>query len=288
MHTLEVSVTTDGEGAETVALALHPFAQDECIYFEQWQNEPGKITVKVYVSADNDTPDLRNRIEKTIYYLGRLYPMPAPVFAELQTSEWKDQTQSLRVDKHWLIQPSDQPHIDTQESDIVLTLDAKSAFGTGLHPSTYMCLSLIEKFVQPGMRVLDVGTGSGILAIAAAKLNATAYGVDIDATSIIAAKENVRLNDVSTQVTLESGELKDVSEKNWDLVIANITPKVLEFFLREEKIMDYVSASGHLMLSGINEPKAALIESAISDANGQIIQTSRMGKDWLAFVVAHS
>ncbi len=299
MSTLEVLVTTDGEGAEAVAQALYPFAQNEKVFLTQnrqarsvHSNYPrDEITVKVYISSDKNTPSLRNRIEQMLYYLGRLYPMPSPVFTQSEVSDPSAggtyQTQSLRLGKHWLIQHSSQePSAHLLSSDITLKLDSGSAFGTGLHPSTHLCMSILEGLVQPGMNVLDVGTGSGILAIAAAKLNAHAYGVDTDTVAVAAARANVQLNNVALQVTIEQGELKNVLQRNWDLVIANITPKVIHHLLHKDSLIDYLSADGRLMLSGINQPQAAMIKSAITSAKGQLIQTVTMGKDWLAFVIA--
>ncbi|MFQ5418895.1 MAG: 50S ribosomal protein L11 methyltransferase, partial [Anaerolineae bacterium] len=191
MYWLEVAVLTDGEGAEAVAEALRPYAQDNGVVLEQLGDESTPdpnaletaVTVKIYISSKNDTPALRRRIEEIIYHLGRLYPIPPPTFQEIKEQDWanawKAHYQPFRVGRKVWIQPSwvaQSASADGQDKlqpdDVFLTLDPGMAFGTGSHPTTQMCLVALEDLTQPDQRILDVGTGSAILAIAAAKLGA--------------------------------------------------------------------------------------------------------------------
>ncbi len=185
MYWLEISVTTDGEAAEAVSEMLRPYAYDQGVVFEQLGDalspEPNalepEITVKIYVPEEEDAPELRHRIQEAIYHMNRLYPIPAPVFRILQDEDWatawRKNYEPFRIGHNLLIQPSWQQVVEKDDDDIVITLDPGMAFGTGLHPTTQMCLLALEQYVQAEDDVMDVGTGSGILSIVAAKLGAS-------------------------------------------------------------------------------------------------------------------
>lgn len=293
MNRLEVTVTTDGEGAEAVAKALQPFAHDDSVFLEQLDHSNDKgdeFTVKICIDGDKNTPALRLRLEETLFYLRQLYPLPVPIFSELKgldwPIDWKDQYQPLRVGERFLIQPSWQEVTDAQASDIVLTLNPSAAFGTGLHPSTQLSLQALERLVKPGMRVLDIGAGSGILSIAAAKLNASqVLGVEIDPHGVEMAKKNVTLNHIETPVTIVQGELANVSQRDWDVIVANITPSVISALFREHDLIDYLAANGRLILSGIMQRQTEVMIDAIETANGHLEHTHTLGQDWVAFIV---
>lgn len=305
MYWLEVSVVTDGEGAEAVAEALRPFAYDDGVVLEQWGDEADPdpdaletaVTVKIYIPEEEDTPAVRRRIEEIIYHMGRLYPLPEPLFRPLKEEDWanawKENYHPFRVGNRIWIQPSwiELAEMDTavadglQPDDIVLVLDPGMAFGTGTHPTTQMCLLALEELVQPGMRVLDVGTGSGILAIAAAKLGAgELLGVDTDALAVKTAVANAAQNNTS-QIQIRAGTLVSVSEKRWDIVVVNILARVIIPLLETGHLLDYVAKDGYLILSGIIAEQAGAVETAVTTAGGRIIKTFTMG-DWIAFTVS--
>lgn len=307
MYWLEVSVVTDGEGAEAVAEALRPFAYDDGVVLEQWGDESDPdpdaletaVTVKIYIPEEEDTPAVRRRIEEIIYHMGRLYPLPEPLFRPLKEEDWanawKENYHPFRVGNRIWIQPSwiELAEMDTavadglQPDDIVLVLDPGMAFGTGTHPTTQMCLVALEELVQPGMRALDVGTGSGILAIAAAKLGAEELlGVDTDAQAVKTAVANAVQNNTS-QIQIRAGTLESVSEKGWDIVVVNILARVIIPLLETGHLLDYVAEDGYLILSGIVAEQAEAVETAVTTAGGRIIKTFTMG-DWIAFTVSPS
>ncbi|HRO24687.1 MAG TPA: 50S ribosomal protein L11 methyltransferase, partial [Promineifilum sp.] len=170
MYWLEISVRTDGEGAEAVAEVLRPFAYQESVVLEQLGDEAtvdpdaleSVVTVKIYVPEEEDTPAMRRRVEEILYHMSRLYPFPEPVFRQLADEDWanawKDHYRPFRLGRRlkiwptWLPRESDE---DVNPDDIVLILDPGMAFGTGLHPTTQGCLRALEDLVEPGMSILD-------------------------------------------------------------------------------------------------------------------------------------
>jgi ribosomal protein L11 methyltransferase len=313
MYWLEVSVITDGEGAEAVAEMLRPFAHNDGVVLEQLGDESDPdpdaletaVTVKIYIPEDEDNPDLRRRIEEVLYHMGRMYPIPPPTFRQLAEEDWanawKEHYHPFRIGDRVWIQPSwleqetatstalsaGVPGKDgIQSGDVVLTLDPGMAFGTGLHPTTQMCLLALEKLVQPGMTVLDVGTGSAILAIAAAKLGAKSLlGIDTDNLAVKAAAANADQNDVADKIVIRQGTLDTVSQHGWDIVVVNILAPVIISLFQQDGLLDYVARNGRLILSGIIEEQGKGVETAVAAAGGRISDTYQV-RDWMAYVVA--
>jgi ribosomal protein L11 methyltransferase len=317
---LEVSVETDGEAAEAVAEALRPLAYQNGVALEQRGDENSldpealepQATVKIYVPEEDDTPAFRRRVEEILYHLNRLYPVAAPVFRHLAEADWanawKAHYHPFRVGRRLLVRPSWEaeeseewgvesgewrklrdPQSKIRDSDdVVITLDPGMAFGTGLHPTTQSCLQALEEVVTPGSPVLDVGTGSGILAIAAAKLGAaTVVGVDTDAVAVKTARANAAQNGVSDRVQVWQGSLASVPAREWGVVVVNILATVIIQLLSEGGLMRYVAPTGHLVLSGIIEGQAADVQTAIQESGGKVVQTLTV-RDWVTYVVQHS
>ncbi|MCA9999211.1 MAG: 50S ribosomal protein L11 methyltransferase [Anaerolineales bacterium] len=301
---LEVSVVTDGEGAEAVAEVLRPFAYQDGVVLEQLGDmadlnpealEPA-VTVKIYLPEDEDTPELRRRIEEILYHMSRLYPLPPPMFRLLAETDWANAWKAyyhpFRVGDRIWIQPSwvelggAAPDGDMlQPDDVVLVLDPGMAFGTGLHPTTQKCLRALELVVRPGSKVLDVGTGSGILAIAALKLGAgRVVGVDTDKIAVETAVNNATQNNVAGQFEVWQGALDSVSERNWDVVVVNILAPVIVALLNEGDLMGYVGENGRLILSGIIDQQMEDVETAVAGAGGSVVDKLVM-RDWVSYVI---
>jgi ribosomal protein L11 methyltransferase len=296
MYWLEVSVVTDGEAAEAVAEALRPFPAGQSVVLEQagdphnldpYALEP-EVTVKIFLSADEDTPAVRRRIAEVLYHLGRLYPIPEPTFRKLEDKDWahawKEHYQPFRVGRRIWIQPSWIAGEAPESEDIMLVLDPGMAFGTGLHPTTQMCLQAVERLARPGLRVLDVGTGSGILAIAAAKLGVgPVLGIDNDAQAVSAASANVRQNGVAEQVTISAGTLATIRPAAWDLVLVNILAPVIITLLSEHQLLKYVDPAGKLVLSGIIDQQLDDVTQALHAAGGEVVETLTI-RDWVTLI----
>lgn len=289
-----------------MAEVLRPFAYQDSVVLEQLGDETttdpdaleSVVTVKIYVPEEEDSPVLRRRIEEILYHMGRLYPIPEPVFRELADEDWanawKDHYRPFRLGTRlkiwptWLPRESDE---DARPDDIVLVLDPGMAFGTGLHPTTQGCLRALEEIVQPGMSVLDAGTGSGILAIAAAKLGATEVAAfDTDSLAVRATLDNAAQNGVERAIHVWRGELDsvrdEIARQKWDIVVANILAPVIIQLLSEKGLLTYVAAAGRLVLSGIILEQGPAVEEAILAAGGRVELTITAG-DWVTYIAGH-
>ncbi|MCS6831587.1 MAG: 50S ribosomal protein L11 methyltransferase [bacterium] len=192
---------------------------------------------------------------------------------------WKQFFHPFRVGERVVIKPSWEDYTP-QEKDVVIELDPGMAFGTGQHETTQLCLEFLEKLVQYGMKVVDVGTGSGILAIAAAKLGAACvWAGDNDPLAVLTAQRNVVRNGVERTVSVQQAEgCEDAPE--CDLLVANLTAEVILQLLPD--FARCVRRGGWLVVSGIILERAERIRSALSRASWQAIQYCEQG-EWCAF-----
>jgi ribosomal protein L11 methyltransferase len=189
---LEVSVTVENEVAESVAEVLSRYAHRGIVIEtgpDGWN--AGPVVVRAYLPADDQLQANKRRIEEALWHLGQIQPVPAPTFRSVAEEDWaeawKERLDVLRIGQHIVVRPSWRDYSPTP-GDVVIRLDPGMAFGTGLHPTTQMCLMALEKALLPGAEVLDLGTGSGILAIAVARLGAgRVVAVDNDPVAVIVA-----------------------------------------------------------------------------------------------------
>lgn len=306
MYWLEISVLTDGEGAEAVAEVLRPFAYQDSVVLEQRGDETTldpdalepHVTVKIYVPEDDDSPELRRRVEEILYHLSRLYPLPPPAFRELRDEDWanawKDHYRPFRLGRRLKIRPTwlaHEPDEDARADDIVLILDPGMAFGTGLHPTTQGCLQALEDLVAPGMAVLDAGTGSGILAVAAARLGAAEVAAfDTDPLAVRATEENAAQNGVADRIRAWRGELDSArattGRQTWDIVVANILAPVIIALLTGGDLLAHVAPGGRLILSGIIDEQGPDVEAALAAVSGEAKRVIVAG-DWVTYVAGH-
>jgi ribosomal protein L11 methyltransferase len=176
--------------------------------------------------------------------------------------EWENSREIVRVTDRIVIKPTFKEY-ETRQNEIVLTLDPKMSFGTGDHQTTQICLKFIEKYLKPGMKVLDAGSGTAILGIAAAKLGAEkVIAFDIDEWCFDNGIENARFNDVSDSVEIRKCELNDIAENDFDLIIANIQKNILEELA--EGFESRIKPNGILILSGLLEMDREAIQEKYS------------------------
>jgi ribosomal protein L11 methyltransferase len=217
---LEVSVATDSAGAEAVAELLGRFGWGQAVIetpvdcFEHELPDASAsrpVLVKTYLPLDDAAADLRRQLERELLNLGQVYPIADPSIRALAerdwTEAWKEQYHLQRIGRRTVIVPAWENYAPAP-GEIVIRLEPGMAFGTGLHATTRLCLKALEDRIVPGWDVLDVGTGSGVLAIAAAKLGArSVLALDADPAAVTVARENAAMNAVADQVSVRHGTL---------------------------------------------------------------------------------
>jgi ribosomal protein L11 methyltransferase len=216
MDWIELSVATDSEGAEAAAALLNQYVAAGAVIEETLITDAGEIvdparafTVRAFFSAADAAAV--ERAEQALWHLGRLRSMSDPqtrVLAEEDWAEaWKKHYTTLHIGRSLVIKPSWLDYAP-EPGEHVVELDPGMAFGTGLHPTTRLCMVALEQRVQPGMRLIDVGTGSGILSITAARLGAAEVAaLDTDPIAVESAARSVAINHVESIVHVRLGSI---------------------------------------------------------------------------------
>jgi len=196
---------------------------------------------------------------------------------------WEKSREVIRVSDRIVIKPSFKEY-KANENEIVLTIDPKMSFGTGEHQSTKLVLRLLDKYVKRGMKILDVGSGTGILAITSVKLGAAnAVAVDFDEICLENCKENCSLNGVENSIEVLTGEIDIVKENNFDLILANIQKNVLIEIA--EKIKSRLRENGKVILAGLLESDKKDIEKKYHSLGFRTEHIEQMD-EWIALVFA--
>ena len=225
------------------------------------------------------------KLASSVAALGELQITPLGADEDWRDS-WKQHFTLLRVGKNLVIKPS---WIEYEErpGDVVIDLDPGLAFGTGYHPTTYSCLEALEELIKPGHLVLDVGTGSGILTIAAARLGAAhVTAVDIDGHAVRAARKNFRRTGISDLVSAESGSIPGAATqgRTYDVAVANISARGIRMVA--PAIPDLLAPGGVFIASGVIVDQHDEAHSAITDA-GLVVDEIRQREDWLTILCRH-
>lgn len=308
MNWLEVSLTVDGELAESVADVLARFAPngvmtEQGVRFVNDEDEgtaTGPITVRAYLEVNDQLEETRQKLEESLYFLGMIKPLPAPAYKQIADQNWmeawKTHYKPILIGQRLLILPA---WLESPEPKrIPIKIDPGMAFGTGTHPTTQLCLELMERsFDERGKRkeddsflfplsCIDVGCGSGILSIAAIKLGAkTVLGVDIDIESVKNSRENADTNGVGEELLLGQGSVTEILSgsfqiKSAPLVVANILGPIL-IRLFDAGLADLIEPNGEIILSGILDHQAESVIAA-GESKGLKRNDQRQIGDWVA------
>lgn len=203
---------------------------------------------------------------------------------------WKEFFKPFRVDEDIIIKPTWEELEDCKENDLVIEIDPGTAFGTGAHETTKLCILGLKKYIQADTNLLDVGCGSGILSIIGLKLGAAhAVCTDIDENALIATKENFAVNHIEeTQYNMYAGNiieeetLQDTVGKNkYQVVVANILADIIIPLSAE--IGQHMTEDGVFISSGIIDTKAEEVEQALKQNGFELIEKNTMG-DWVSYV----
>jgi len=193
---------------------------------------------------------------------------------------WKSHIKPVRVGRHFVVKPTWEPFEPTQ-GDIVIEIDPKMAFGTGSHASTRLCLEVIEQSVTHGMHMIDVGCGTGILAIAAAKLGATATAIDSDSVAVRTCAENLLLNGVAERVTVKLEHGLDATVEAADIIVANITGEAVAALAQPASALLVPGAL--YVCAGFSSASPSLVRISV-EAAGLVPTRQLQEGEWLCLI----
>lgn len=242
---------------------------------DMFQNAFEGITVKVYGEDYSEFQDLLENIEDK--------DLGSYTLKNIDDQDWKNNWKNfystMEIGKKITIKPTWEEY-ENLENRYLIELDPGMAFGTGGHETTKMCLEHLEKIVKAGDLVLDIGSGSGILAIAAKKLGAgQVIGTDLDEEAVIIARKNAKLNEVEAEFRV-SNLFSNVNEVA-DLIVSNIVAEIIVLLL--EDIGEHLKPGGYFISSGIIEEKSYLVEEALVEKKFFIIDKVTEG-EWVSLV----
>jgi len=322
MSWIELSVQIDQEAVESVTELFAQIGYNQGVAIDQpFIGSPDgpeytvdvsrPVVVRTYIPLDEHAEEARAQLEQSLWALGMMRPVGDLQVRQLEEEDWANAWKAhypiRRIGERCVIVPSWLEYTP-QPDDVVLYLDPGMAFGTGLHPTTQLCLQLLERYVQPEVRTLDLGCGSGILAIAAAKLGAQpVLALDNDPIAVHATIENVERNHATAVIKTVEGSLGPGAElghwlgSDWatkqratrasdgsvafepdaefDLIVANILANV--HVLLAPYMCQALKPGGVLVTSGIIADREADVVAAFEAAG--LVPLERLAEgDWVA------
>jgi ribosomal protein L11 methyltransferase len=291
MDFLEISVSNiDGEAAEAVSDLFNRYGHGGAV-IEAFPPHFDKVTVRTVIPGEDGL--LRAQIEALLALIGQALPsgLPEPQFQIVGESDWanswKEHFHVVRIGQRFVIKPSWRDFTPAA-GDIVIEIDPGLAFGSGLHPTTQLCLKLFEDMDLAGQSLFDVGTGSGVLSIAALKLGAEPIrAVDIDDVAVRVAQENFELNgfppgQTDTPVETAVGSAADAGGRQWQIVVANILAHTLIKLMPD--LAAALAPGGKLILSGMIAEQEEEV-TAMANRHHLHVIDRKTEEDWVALVV---
>lgn len=304
----EFAIHTTNEAVEPVSNILHEAGasgvviEDPLELVKERENVFGEIyhlnpddypddgvLIKAYLPVNSFLGETVDAIKESINNLlqfeidlGKNVVSISEVNEEEWATAWKKYYYPVKISERFTIVPTWEDYTPVSSDELIIELDPGMAFGTGTHPTTVMCIQALERTVEPGDLVVDVGTGSGVLSVAAALLKAKrVQALDLDEVAVQSAIQNVELNNVQETVSVSQGNLLDGVEEQADVVVANILAEVIMRFT--DDVATIVKPGGHFIASGIIQPKKQDVKSAIISSGFTIVETIQM-EDWVAFI----
>ena len=295
MKWLEITLSLTGELAEAAAEVIPRYTPNSIAMqypLEGDRIDPqAEVVLRAYLEDGRDVEQTRQAIEADLWHLSKIEPFDPPSFNWIEGDRWedawKDRYQPIQIGERLLIQPAWLPIEDPDR--IPILIDPGMAFGTGTHPSTQLCLLALEKYLQPGQRVVDLGCGSGILAIAAAKLGASrVLALDIDEAAVRYSQKNIKANSLDQEIIVAQGSLEylqgdhEFAETGFELLLANILARVL-LDLLQGGLANTLPADGILVLSGILDHQAEELVQVGSSQDLEHLETGEI-QEWRSLV----
>jgi len=285
---IELSVVADSELIDPLVQIFDRYSKNGVVLENVGENigySKKATKVRTYLKSDTDYEIVFNQIDigvRLLAHVGEVSELSKRVLNEKEWHEsWKKHFSILEIGKTLAIVPSWLKSKKVNRK-IVIELDPGMAFGTGHHPTTRMCLEMLETLVKPCHTVLDLGCGSGILSIASAKMGSEkVIGIDNDETAIKVARENIKINGIGDSVSISNGSVpnKNIDKYSNDIVVANISSKVILDLSKE--ITEYLKPKGYLLISGFLDNTESEIIDVFKKLNLNVV-SKLCTADWVA------
>ena len=304
----EISIHTTNEAVEPISNILHEAGasgvviEDPLELVKERKDEFGEIyqlnpqdypeegvIVKAYLTVNSflnvTIEEIKEAINNLVLYnidLGKNNVSISEVNEEEWATAWKKYYHPVKISERFTIVPTWEEYTPVSSDELIIELDPGMAFGTGTHPTTVMCIQALERTVKEKDEVVDVGTGSGVLSIAAAMLGAEKVtALDLDEVAVESARLNIELNKVQDVVSVSQNNLLDGVAAGADIVVANILAEIILRFT--EDAASVVKPNGYFIVSGIIQQKKNDVKAALVDAGFEIVETIEM-EDWVAII----
>ncbi|HAQ07044.1 MAG TPA: 50S ribosomal protein L11 methyltransferase [Bacillus bacterium] len=304
----EISILTTNEAVEPISNILHEAGASGVViedpvelskeredqFGEIYQLNPDDypeegVVIKAYLPVNSflgETVDeIKEAINNLITYnidIGKNTVSISEVNEEEWATAWKKYYNPVKISEKFTIVPTWEDYTPVHTDELIIELDPGMAFGTGTHPTTVMCIQALERTVKADDYVIDVGTGSGVLSIAAAKLGAgQVMALDLDDVAVQVAKENIKLNQAQEIASVSQNNLLDGVEGGADIVVANILAEVILRFA--DNAGRIVKKGGFFITSGIIQQKKEVVKDAVINAGFDIEEIIAM-EDWVAII----
>lgn len=276
------------EDKNDVALNQRPEGQWDIIDEEIARRIGDDVKVTGYYEVDAGLNDRVRLVESEVrrvkglelgFDAGKLEILQQTFAEEDWAENWKKAFKPIRLGSHMVVKPG-WADCELQPGDKLIEIDPGMAFGTGTHETTGMCVELVEKYVTPGVDAIDVGTGTGILAIAAAHMGAKdVLAIDIDRVAVRVAEENVRINGFEATIRCAAGDLLESVDAQADVVIANIIADVIVMMAAPVKA--HIRDGGVFICSGISSERRQDVLDALDAAGYELLDARERG-GWCA------
>ena len=284
-YAVEVEIAHVGETAATTQLWAFNTTGVE---ISEDISRPDFITLRAYFSSAPDTNKLREHILRDLKLIGlpefALRGIKSLTIADQDwLAEWKKGYEPIAIGHRLLICPSWKRDQTRNSERVVIEIDPGMAFGTGTHETTRGCLELLEKYWRGGS-LLDIGTGTGILAIAAIKLHpgSRVVGFDVDPEAVAVALENAAINGVADEIEIEVNKLSSFHDQRFDLVLANLTADVI--IPLSPEFPQVLNPQGILIVSGVLREQTDDVRAALESQNLTVIEMKPDG-EWMTMAL---
>ncbi|MCM3586279.1 50S ribosomal protein L11 methyltransferase [Mesobacillus maritimus] len=304
----EIGILTTNEAVEPISNILHEAGasgvviEDPLDLIKEREDQFGEIyqlnpedypkegvIIKAYLPVNSHlaetVEEIKLAINNLVQYnidIGKNKVSLSEVREEEWATAWKQYYHPVKISEKFTIVPTWEDYTPANRDELIIELDPGMAFGTGTHPTTVLCIQALERTVQEADRVVDVGTGSGVLSVAAAKLGAsTIEALDLDEVAVRVAKENIELNKVQDKVQVRQNNLLNGVNGQADLIVANILAEVILRFVDDASRL--VKQGGYFITSGIIKQKEEIVKDAIVNAGFSIEEVMTM-EDWVAII----